>query len=559
MLQLRQVKGGRMKYTSAHTQQQRMRLSLAPRTQHVVAAAATHATPTAPAAKRKRDSTPDTAGRRSPARAAKKGGCLAEDTHDDGTTECERDESTRYYWEQFPTPLLFAWLRKHSDTVLRADASNRSKLLDTLVNEHIAQPSPSDATHAGAELQRVWEAANGGHAGRTSSPISLEHDIEHEEEHASPTPVMTSLPLTFHSTVPAAAAAPAALDACRTCCRARPPAGTATWLCICGLRGDLDSSHATNTTLFSMMLHGRANPPGQSQDTRVGTAAKGQTKLESDFERQTAALPAFPLFSSTTPTSQERIFSELGTAYQATLFSLPNTYLLDLIRAGKLIHVGHAMPKTIASAAAADSDGAISAIFIGANSIATQGKGNAIPTCGNLRDFFSALVCTILPALNDCPEAQLSWLTLARTVIKLDEMHGWQAAHSYMEQLLTLRVTQRQPFGPVSNEVLTTILFGGMHATPRPQQSQGNQQQRPAQAKPQSDLACRNFNKGGCSNSATFTCKYSHKCFYAGRAGCPGTPAHSGATCPARNDPANADLVAALGTRVVRPVSAGRR
>jgi hypothetical protein len=329
--------------------------------------------------------------------------------------------------------------------------------------------------------------------------------------------------------VPVAAGAGGAQRACQLC--ARPaPLGTAAWLCECGLRGDLPFDHPINAALWerATLVIARGAPAsstgssstGQSTGAAAAAADTLQTKLERHFEKELKRTPkqggAFAGGVAPLSFTHKNALAEVRKAYKASRTEVPSQQLIDLIRAGGLVHVGFGIPRSLAQVRKEEeSTGAT--LTVGATSV-PLGSGGAImpPAVESLQSFCSALFSTILPALADNPRAISTWCTLGRTALEFEREGGcWSAAQTYIDELLHERVVAGEgDYSAVSDSVRisTQAEFSRLLQRAQPMGNAPRQQQAGGGGKlgGSERAVCRAFNKGGCSYDP---CKWPHFCW----------------------------------------------
>jgi len=237
------------------------------------------------------------------------------------------------------------------------------------------------------------------------------------------------------------------LRACNFCCHKRPRE-TESFRCEdCGLRSDLALDHPTN-----VMFRGRDNNKSQEgsggssgtfKHTETAAAKEKLSRRDKELERVADEGKPFPRFSETATITHEAALDAVRDCLDGVSFSDPLLSLVKLVRSFKLTRVGFALPR-LATLQQTSADFADGGLLI----IDGQAKSTGDVTAPVLRDFgefIQALHATILPALFDRPRALLDWLTLSRSVQKVNDEDGWPAALAFLDTVLQDRVTRRAP------------------------------------------------------------------------------------------------------------------
>lgn len=486
--------------------------------------------------------------------------------------------AARKFWEQWDTPLLFCWLYDFEDTpITPLDAANREKLLSTLVAKgakrpaaktalqqlvacwrEIAKPTAEDVppglfvdarSRPGSPAREPAAAASPApkqdmqpaKKARLQSPVEVTDD----EEDSVGGDVARQLERTFPplpSAAAAAAAGQSSLSAaagsmpqqsaapsvrarplqCLTCLTAAP-GPEASWICAsCGLRGDVEADSGANKFLVAKALMSPASSASSASGTRIADTvlsdpASTLSRLDRDFDRQ--AKHGQPHLLFTGPAAGQAVpvtaaIDIVNRAVGASASQRPSEKLIELVRSGKLVSVGHAIPRLLATAQAGDEANAIgSMLFTEAGTIIQQGK-NAPPPVPSSQAFCMALFGTILPALIDRPMAMLEWMALARTALQIEAepRSNWTRASSYIDQLLQRRIPQRKGISEPSDAVLRTIRNMESFA---PQGAGGpSRMERQPDSRRGGDNVCNSWNHGTCERGAA--CRYRHACAHCG-------------------------------------------
>lgn len=477
----------------------------------------------------------------------------------------------RQFWQQFDTELLRAWLldfRDWKSMLPKAKTASRDVLLDALVERDAVRPKGKslaaqldglqknflkahpDAAAPGLEpaLRPVPASAPpaSAPAQRDRSPqrqplfseAEDEEEGDNESDEEEPPPASTpprhppasaarDLQRDFSRAAAAAGPLPHHWEhGCLTCTTV-PSAGlvsaTGAWVCHrCGLRGDLDASHAANAHLGR--ASGQHAPPSSAADgqtTRDATDSAPADKLEKHLLALSARLGTpHPLFSTkaTAPAPSDAIRT-VRQALGASTTESPSLQLLSLIQSGKLLDASFAVPRPfLRDVGSVD---ALATISFGAGGpvLNTTKDPTRPPPLASLEEFTLALVSTILPALIDRPAAMVEWLALTRTVLHLSNKDGWPSARRYLDALLRERigVADKLPFAPPSDPALRDIRadatrerFGFPPIAPG--------QRAPSNTRPPGGK-CHSFqSSGACGRAGGGVCFFEHVCAVCGAA-----------------------------------------
>lgn len=330
---------------------------------------------------------------------------------------------------------------------------------------------------------------------------------------------------------------------CQTCLVPRPAAaGGKAWVCVCGLRGDLPADAAANVVLLRMMPASAPVPPAgwggspasaaaAGMHTAADTAARQTSKLEKEFRHKASLgppVPAFALPALPDPTAEAAVVAvrarcvaaalEQGRkAYGADKFVAPIPDLIALIQSGKLAQLGHALPKLIGDAPAADNSWTVNE----QGALTATATGTAAPPLASLSEFFTALHATILPALVNQPAAIAQWCAVARTVLVVNEKFGWECARNYVTVLLYERILTGSDFAAVHHPALFEFsvskgLTGSPPASsgapPRHKDNSGRTSSSQGGNAGKSSDTCHRYNSAsGCPRPAA-ECRFVHAC-----------------------------------------------
>jgi hypothetical protein len=481
-------------------------------------------------------------------------------------------------FERYHTEALWAWGADHAGWAIPKRGMQRAAVLAAL-SETPGVQMPTTAAQVKACWRRVMQPKKGAHfptiAAEEERSISVDEERSSSDDEDQPSPVpaqpQNSALLAMQRTIerleaslaaqsarvpPAAAAASngntnAAM--CSLCLAPQLVADSTNFRCVtCGQKPHLGFAHPENEYLRE--LHRACSSAGSSasgvssgQLSQAVAAAAGPqpTKRDKEYERLAAEgppLPDYTLSASITVAEAQRT-SRLS--YGAAEYAPTSASLLKLVQSGRLMQVGHALPRTLA-AANSHTDNA-DAVFVMQNGRMSAADVVSAPPLGSLRDFCSAFFGSIAPALMAQPKALAQWFALARTLVALDERHDWATAHAYLEMLLTDRVHKSASIAEYDVHIVdSAVRRRGAHSsgasfhapTAHPQAVHGGGMTSGGIYSFARDV-CRDWNLRGCSRSG---CTFKHQCPWPNctassknhvAAGCPAKPA--GWVPPARD------------------------
>jgi hypothetical protein len=207
-------------------------------------------------------------------------------------------------------------------------------------------------------------------------------------------------------------------------------------------------------------------------------------------------------------------------ALGASAMEAPSPALLTYIRSGKLLHVGHAIPRPLHRSR--EGDNAVAGVMFGEDGkVVTASKAlHDAPPVPDLHSFCLALFGTILPALADRPAAMQEWIALGRTALELERQYkSWPVAYDYVVQLLHERVPQGAGFATPSPSCLQTVAYARAASSDGgPSGAATNAGS--TRAADKTSQACFNFNaRFPCKSGSMDTCPFGHFCSTCKRAG----------------------------------------
>jgi hypothetical protein len=153
------------------------------------------------------------------------------------------------------------------------------------------------------------------------------------------------------------------------------------------------------------------------------------------------------------------------------------------------------------------------AFTLNENNELVPAAAGAAPALLSSHAFFTALVCTILPALADRPAAHAEWLALTRTALEVEGENGWPAALEYLSQLLGTRVALRKGFAAASESAIFFVEHAARaaHAGNLPTPAASVVTLTPSRPSFQKrDEACIHWNQNKCVRG--LACLYQHHC-----------------------------------------------
>ena len=456
-------------------------------------------------------------------------------------------ESVKKPFTAWATELLFWWgfdIVGFTKVCPIRHAANRVRVLESL-DRFTDVPLPTIKelrsnykSHTGDDFPQGEEEYDAEREGdppseEESDARSAESESEGEEE-VPDSPTRAPKKQKTRTAAPAAASAPAtATGKCQHC---RQP-NTEDFCVVCHLRADLPYDHAQNVDILNQIRQSSASTAAAS--SKLG-------KRDTELERQANQGLGFARFLDHSAVSSFEAFKAGKAAHQATAFVPASEALLKLIRSGKLIDVGYALPIEVSAAAAAtddkDATGVLGAMADGSLKVKMS---TTAPPITSMHQFMRALVRTILPALAEQPRAMFDWITLTSTLLALDEDGAhWPRAKAYLERVLIHKVHTREEFGSADLAILSAVQSdpsinrvakpkgdqrdhsgGGRQADRTPLTPKGNRRPKPDERTHDPERPCLQFNSPtGCSFQGA--CKYKHVC---NRVGCGGK--HSAVGC----------------------------
>lgn len=493
------------------------------------------------------------------------------------------DELERAFWEQWDTPLLWAWIddykRKDIEmtAALKADREALIRILVLNAKDWVQRPAEGVELET---LQGVWTRRAKPHRldpipARAGQPVAAPQraaEVPASMEPQAPTPARKGKksaakpaatasdsdgdreadddegmwdatpgaePVARAIAFPAIRAqgpepAQASLFAvCSHCsCRNQGQAGPAFPCSVCGLISGMPEEHRLNQLRLANMSGPRA-PAAAAAASSSSAAASGQF-LTDMFEGSSATqrrekeikeflkLASNPAFDEPAPGAQfpHTAALEVGRqAYNAPAYEMPSPALLQAIRKGVLYKIGFAKPRLLSESAAARHG-----ITLEGGTL-TAAIGST-PKLESLEDFCFSMFSTILPALVDRPKALAEWLALGRTALEIHTSHkkGWAAVSNYLDQFLAERTFARKPYADVSIQILSSTVI----LAPASSSAFGARGPQPAAAAGVKFCSSYNFRAEGCTRDG---CAYKHECQYASQ-GCKDTRGHRAIDCP---------------------------
>jgi hypothetical protein len=536
----------------------------------------------------------------------------------------KQQQKERAYWSQFETPLLAAWLVDY-DECKRSFAdlvALREDCIDLLVSSSWVR-RPEETKHISI-LQSVWLQ----HRESTSSSITLpgrivdivpppppppakdddqqaeDIDADMLEEtkesdavnlapnfaaaatstpqpkkqvHVPAPPLRQSFSLVNSAGNPnnnrpfLAPPAPMVYIDCRTCCEPNPK-GKPSWVCSCGLRGDLATDDPTNAHLARCRLVelqqkaaleqaraqaaiSKSSNDSSSSEANSVVAGAAVEALDRLYEKELKAGTPYPLFTGPAAHTQiaaaDALTRSREAAYNGLAYHPPSDQLIALVQSGKFWKIGHAIPRPLVYD---NGDDGSTTLVKSGTSIVAKSKVPPPPTqCDSVSSFAEAFFGTIGPALIDRPEALLNWMTVGRTALEISRTHPWKEAANYLSQHLSHATAQRKPIMKTNQQIIASIppafrqAAAAQHAPNRP----GQQPQQQNSQQPQRSNYCYDFNQERCERQQ---CNRPHVCMACGGA-------HPGVKCPSKpiqRTPARQNQQTSGGSRVFDDVSSVR-
>ena len=449
-----------------------------------------------------------------------------------------------------PTPLLAAWLERFvgfKEAMIGAGEGDRQLLITWAVSNAKKVPSYEEALAMWRKTDLTSAApppVGLGNAGPSQS-----HKAPADEEQAA---AATSAPAkgpagSSRRSLEAEFAAgddadPAsAMDTgddgalepgqCTHCFCVTPSQKTNRFKCEeCGLVSGKPEDSAVNAAII-LKQNGGSAASGKSNKDDSAPAVPKLSAVDKELTRLAEEGEPFARFDDKTPVSAETALHDIRESWCGRIFAHPSPALVKYIQSGKLKEPGFAVPRSSAAAEEARSREAQGHVVRITGDGLTTGATIKFPPVGSARALMDAFVGTIGPALFDRPRALLDWFMLVRTVLALDARRGWDAANHYLTTVLADNVPDRQPFGVYQERIAE---HGGLREGSAPSSSSSVASVRSAAApaprvyddsKPS---ACRNWNKGGCTEPCSLEPKRDHVCMWKA---CSDSSSHRGADC----------------------------
>ena len=500
---------------------------------------------------------------------------LAADAGERAAAMLSLDIAERTFWEQFDTPLLWAWIEDYGIDQFDLDSfdvNQRNKILQTLVRfaEHnltaddlisITRPKPKRGDSVLKLMQKNFKHR---HPKQPMTGLftarALDGDEEEELDEADvdvdePPPHPTSTRHASHQSAhahAAAAAAPHDNVECDKCLHSQPRSIKMQWICNnCNLRGDLRASDPINTRLMAMLNRDEARASSAapaaaavhgsrtSSSTAVGgitgqsmtNTPKQLSALDREFERLETSGDAFDLFDDKSPVTPTAAIDEVRKCLRGLNYARPSTSLIKLIQSGKLDKPGYAASENNAKKAQGEADG--THVFSHVDGNLQLAKSVREPlTFASMQQYIDALCAAIIPSLIERPKAILQWLAVTRTMIQIEEKHGWAIAVAYLADLLQDCVPQRRSFSAYSQDLLSGLTYG---VTRPPAAAAASSVAASAYERAQSPAfagnVCRNWNHDRCTTPCPTGRE--HTCLYQLQNKCDGK--HIARNCPRKS------------------------
>lgn len=266
------------------------------------------------------------------------------------------------------------------------------------------------------------------------------------------------------STRPGHSAPTATRRACLTCATAAPgDAAQHGWLCsYCGLVGDLGRAHPANAAIAAIASKARrgAAPDSLGSNGGGGSSSAPLSARDKQLARLAAEGGPHPAFDPALKMTAAEATEAVRQSLNGHSFVRPSDALIALIRSGKLVDVGLALPVPVFARTQDADDGDVFYLAPdGSGTVSVASRIKKAPKVESLAQFVEALCATIIPALIDMPNAIVQWMSLTRTLIQIDARYGWETAMVYCTEALHDRVPQRREFGSVASDIMANIHF----------------------------------------------------------------------------------------------------
>ena len=455
-------------------------------------------------------------------------------------TKRNRDESRAIResaFDAYATSALWAWGCDYGGWPLNPSfKKDRERILSEIVNNADID-MPKDESEMAEAWRRREDVSNGidpfptRQAERDAAAATPALSII-QSAISSPSPPHTSIshasepPIKRfrHDEAAAAAASSSSIadQLCRHCGTSRSSLRGACG--ECGLYQHIDVDEGINKMIWKTR-HGNAAQPssasaasGESEsrqshiERRKVVATAFEKALESQEVRAPPSGALMERFAATTAITPAMVFEELRTALMGDNFERPLDQLVQLVQSGKLSEIGFAVPRTAEQARDDRHNSSKMAVTRTADGLMSLEATAAVQAqlVPDFRTFAKAMFGVIIPSLIDRQRPLLDWLKLTHTVMRIEEMHGWEAARDYLSRSLEDAVLAQREFGSVRDEILRTTKekFGSQRTT-RPHL--GEQSAPSYRSLPLRRDICRDWNFGpqGCAKAE---CRYPHEC-----------------------------------------------
>ena len=260
------------------------------------------------------------------------------------------------------------------------------------------------------------------------------------------------------------------------------------WLCAaCQFYGNEPMGSANNLARATWLAAQTKNASSSGSGSSAATAGapphhsgQSNTRLTRGAAwtrrcaQELASAPAvgdYPVFDDIDVDRATKVIEAL-TAQRAALgaknFMPPPRELQELIQRGGLIDLTLTLPMSVDEAAKPAPSAELKVgpqmqIHFEDGELSTSSAGGL-----TRQQFADAILTVILPCLAGQPQARSHWSSLYSTAVKLEEWHGWEAARTYVNALLTDRVRHRLGYATPDDDLLRMHRHSNALQSPQP-------------------------------------------------------------------------------------------
>ena len=307
----------------------------------------------------------------------------------------------------------------------------------------------------------------------------------------------------------------------------------------CGFVSGKSEDSLANASIFAAKAANAKPAATVGKDDTSSPALLVAPKLstiDKEFTRLAEEGDPFPRFDDKAPISSETALQEIRLSWCGKFFAHPPAALIKYIQSGKFKEPGLAVPRSSIDAERARSkDAQGQVVRLTGDGSFTTGATLTYPAVSDARTLIDAFLGTIGPALFDRPRALLDWFMLLRTVLALESAGeakggGWSVASQYLTAVLADNVPMRQPFGEYQKRIIDHVSFRPVSAPgTTSSSSRSAAASAPRTYDDAKESACRNWNRGLCTEPCALPQKREHVCMWKA---CTDPKVHRGIDCP---------------------------